>query len=516
MALAQLQHVIKVEDYKPWYPWPAAHFGLFVLGDRARSAAPALFEMLKKNTDENSVEAAIDDLVVVGPLPEELMRSLQQLARSPDEVLRRGASRGLSMLRVPTPEDTASYSIVWLGAVERAPELAALLHDEFQRGCAGKALALLDAKQYTSDIAALLEDFHRTDRCHALIALGILNATAYATNAAALLHKEPSWPYVPAYAATALLLMGDRTHSKEIEEVILAEWKERDIASDSPDLTAYFGGLIELHPLVAAARQRLVARAIHEWQQIHPVSIGPEQPGVAGDSEPGRSGTNLTSPPAQLDPANVHTRVIARATSGQPREVESYYSSGATIVKHGPTTHLLDDGKPWLQVTYAHGKMNGPLTEWDPFNGNIVRQGSFTNDLETGKWVWCQPGTGEKLAECMYQNGKLEGRKTLWREGKLAVEEEYENGEKISERTWHDNGKLSEEGTFSNGKKDGSWTYWDRDGHLLARGQWKDGKPWDGACRVALGGDARTAEGLGTFVEYHQGEPTPKTRRPAG
>ena len=34
------------------------------------------------------------------------------------------------------------------------------------------------------------------------------------------------------------------------------------------------------------------------------------------------------------------------------------------------------------------------------------------------------------------------------------------------------------------GKRDGTWTYWDTDGKLVAEGQWKSGRPWDGTCLV--------------------------------
>lgn len=205
-------------------------------------------------------------------------------------------ARLLTSLGDPSVNETACYALVRLNAKEQARELAALLDHQFRKGNAAKALALLGAKEYTKDIARLTEDSEPLVRCDSLIALGILDAKEYVKDIAA--HLRDKEPFVRAYAAVALLLMGDQEYSQGVEDAVLTEMKLPEIASDGVDTTAYFGVLIKLHPVVAERQQRLVARAVQEWQRINRSPKRLQQDGPANRSQPVQLGTNSTLLPA--------------------------------------------------------------------------------------------------------------------------------------------------------------------------------------------------------------------------
>ncbi len=121
-----------------------------------------------------------------------------------------------------------------------------------------------------------------------------------------------------------------------------------------------------------------------------------------------------------------------------------------------------------------------------------------------------------------YKDGQLEedaawafgeptgARRVYWPNGKLKLGERYdEAGHPAEAWCYHENGQLGMHGTLkwnpdspSKGVwikdpldwgKDwdpsdhhGTWTLWDSSGKLVARGEWRDGKPWDGTCAVRV------------------------------
>ena len=137
------------------------------------------------------------------------------------------------------------------------------------------------------DIAQMVEDSDPLVRCDALIALGILDAKEYSRNMAA--HLQDKEAYVSAYAAVALLIMGDQTHSKDIVQVVGSE-----IASDGQDTTGYFRRRIKLHSVLAERQRQLTQRAADAWERLR-LSESKLQNGAANGSQPFRSQTNRTS-----------------------------------------------------------------------------------------------------------------------------------------------------------------------------------------------------------------------------
>ena len=78
---------------------------------------------------------------------------------------------------------------------------------------------------------------------------------------------------------------------------------------------------------------------------------------------------------------------------------------------------------------------------------------------------------------------------------------------------FHPNGKRKEEGHFggwyedtklfwneaANMKKEGRWRYWDKEGKLLAEGEFRDGRPWEGVCGVVDRGQSIPVERFGRY-----------------
>jgi HEAT repeat protein len=164
--------------------------------------------------------------------------------------------------------EAAIYALVKLNGPNGkkwVKDIAALLNDRFDRRDAAKALALLSAREYTPQIAQLIDDPDLLARNDALIALGILDAKEYQKQIAAHLQDEP---FVRTHAAVALLLMSSQSNSDEIRDVIHAEWKLPELASSADDPAGYFSARIVLNPILKERRRQLTERAVETWKRI--------------------------------------------------------------------------------------------------------------------------------------------------------------------------------------------------------------------------------------------------------
>ena len=113
---------------------------------------------------------------------------------------------------------TATYAFVKLESKENAKDIAKLLSREFRKGYAAKALALLDAKEYSDEIELLLNDEDSLVRKDAALALGVLKAKNHSNKLASLLKDESE--SVRYYAAVSLILMEAKEHYKEAIPII--------------------------------------------------------------------------------------------------------------------------------------------------------------------------------------------------------------------------------------------------------------------------------------------------------
>ncbi|MBC7817547.1 MAG: HEAT repeat domain-containing protein, partial [Planctomycetaceae bacterium] len=166
----------------------------------------------------------------------------------------------------------AGYALARLNGKAWSKDIATQLNDPTAQGDAAKALALLDAKEYTKEIARLLDAHDSRIRSDALIALGILDAQDYRTQIAGHLQEEDT--DVRSYAAVTLLLMGDQEHSQGIRDVIHAEWNNPRFGFAN-DPVAHFSARIRLQrkyesdSLLEDRRQQLTQHAVEHWKQIN-------------------------------------------------------------------------------------------------------------------------------------------------------------------------------------------------------------------------------------------------------
>jgi len=94
-----------------------------------------------------------------------------------------------SDFKIETSE-SAAYALVAMDAKEFAPNIAACLKNKFRRTWAMKALALMQATQYSDQIALLLKDESILVRSAAATSLGILHSTKHIPLIAPLLSDE--------------------------------------------------------------------------------------------------------------------------------------------------------------------------------------------------------------------------------------------------------------------------------------------------------------------------------------
>ena len=106
----------------------------------------------------------------------------------------------------------AAYALARLRATEHSKDVAKLLKNDYRKGEAAKALALLGAKEYIAEISLLLEDPNSFNREDGAIALGMLGAKDHIPAIAKLLKDEKFW--VQLGAAFALVLLEANEYSK--------------------------------------------------------------------------------------------------------------------------------------------------------------------------------------------------------------------------------------------------------------------------------------------------------------
>ena len=121
--------------------------------------------------------------------------------------------------------------------------------------------------EYIREIAQFTEADRPLLRCDAMIALGIFGAKEYVDQVAA--HLDDEEEFVRAYAATALLLMGDQKHSRGIVAAVRASMKSLETDSHHPRPQPYFALRIGLHSAVAERQRQLTIRAMREWERLN-------------------------------------------------------------------------------------------------------------------------------------------------------------------------------------------------------------------------------------------------------
>jgi tetratricopeptide (TPR) repeat protein len=85
--------------------------------------------------------------------------------------------------------------------------------------------------------------------------------------------------------------------------------------------------------------------------------------------------------------------------------------------------------------------------------------------------------SGRKQGEGNFQNGKVEGVRTMYHQnGQLAMERTYSSGiENGLEKEYYEDGTLKQKGEFVNGKEEGTWEMYFPNGQLKQRSSFKAG-----------------------------------------
>jgi HEAT repeat protein len=128
--------------------------------------------------------------------------------------------------------DAALSALMRLNAREQVEKIA-----KHKSGTAAKALAVLGARQYAGQIAAMLkwgrEPGEELARRDALFALGILGAKQYADEVASLMRDQEG--YIRTAAAWSIILMEDCVHGAQAIRVLEDEYYGNPITLDSLD-----------------------------------------------------------------------------------------------------------------------------------------------------------------------------------------------------------------------------------------------------------------------------------------
>jgi len=131
------------------------------------------------------------------------------------------------------------------------------------------------------------------------------------------------------------------------------------------------------------------------------------------------------------------------------------YTEGRMVggKRDGKWSFWYNNGQIAAVSPYVSGKRNGWEEEWNE-SGQITQRGYFKDDLLDGVYTtW-------------YDNGVVHSEKT------------YNLGKATGlESVWHDNGKLQMQGSWDDyGNRHGEWCEWDRNGNLMNKIWYENGK----------------------------------------
>ena len=134
--------------------------------------------------------------------------------------------------------EAAMYALVRINAKENSADVAKLLADQYKKGDAAKALALLGANEYTDKIGMMLDDEEQRVQVDAALALGILGAKKYAPKLASMMTKKEG--FVNSYAAAAIIMINAEEYTADAARILAK------LRADGVYLTQS-----SFHPLVA-------------------------------------------------------------------------------------------------------------------------------------------------------------------------------------------------------------------------------------------------------------------------
>lgn len=211
-------------------------------------------------------------------------------------------------------------------------------------------------------------------------------------------------------------------------------------------------------------------------------------------------------------------------------EYKEFYSNGKVYsmvnfkndYKEGEQKEFFSDGKLYTTKFYTEGLLEGESIEYY-YNGKVANKGTWKNGLEDGKWVYYYNNgkkdneytavkglidgeylsydiDGTLVGKYQYKNGKFVGYQLFDKDGNQIKEAKKQKG-KFYFVLKYSNGNLRTEGEYDvKGGKIGVWKYYRRNGTLLSKEIYSDGKLNGQGINYFTTGEKRTV------IDYKEGK----------
>ena len=158
---------------------------------------------------------------------------------------------------------------------------------------------------------------------------------------------------------------------------------------------------------------------------------------------------------------------------------------------------------------YREGLLHGEVVRWYE-NGLIRQQSTWKDDKLEGTAVTYHKN-GRRRCRFLYDTGRLSGTGTFWdRQGQLIARCDFRDGKpwngtvivrwengnrkRMADYSdgmlngknvrWYENGKKRVEYAYQTGKRHGPYASWNKQGELVAAGEYKVGRRWNGRFQV--------------------------------
>ena len=157
------------------------------------------------------------------------------------------------------------------------------------------------------------------------------------------------------------------------------------------------------------------------------------------------------------------------------RATRTYDPEDMTV--EGPYIRWYPDGQKYTEVLMVDGKEEGEWRLWYR-NGQLGAVSPYVGGRRNG-WEDEWSETGVMTKHCHFKDNSLDGVCTSWFDnGNKSEEATYRQGASIGlESWWHENGQLQIQGSRNdNGELQGEWREWDRNGNLMNKIWYENGK----------------------------------------
>lgn len=159
------------------------------------------------------------------------------------------------------------------------------------------------------------------------------------------------------------------------------------------------------------------------------------------------------------------------------RDVEQRSYDSRDMAVEGLYVVWYSNGRKYMEGRAVNGKEEGEWRLWHS-NGQPASISFYVHGKRNG-WEdgWSESGVMTK--HCHFKDNSLDGVCTLWFDnGNKSEEATYSEGRSVGqENWWHENGQLQIQGSRNdNGELQGEWREWDRNGNLMNKIWYENGK----------------------------------------